>query len=138
MKEKKKTQALWKVFFMAALILVVSGILGFGQTRKVQAAPEGFVTEKGKTYYYHNGQKVKGWLNLNGKKYYFTTGQGVQLKGWARNKQGQYRYFSKGSGAMLTGFAVNSKSQYRYFTKGKGIMVTGWAQTKKRRAPLFL
>lgn len=30
----------------------------------------GFKTEKGKSYYYQNGQKVKGWLTLNGKKYF--------------------------------------------------------------------
>ena len=27
--------------------------------------------KKGKSYYYQNGQKVKGWLTLNGKKYFF-------------------------------------------------------------------
>ena len=32
------------------------------------AAKNGFKTEKGKSYYYQNGQKVKGWLTLNGKK----------------------------------------------------------------------
>ena len=137
MKENRKNQALWKAILMAALVLVCAGMVNLSQTREVKAAPEGFVTENGKTYYYHNGQKVKGWLNLNGKMYYFTTGQGVQMKGWARNKQGQYRYFTKGSGEMLTGFAVNSKNQYRYFTKGKGIMLTGWAQTQKGERRYF-
>ncbi len=38
----------------------------------VQAATKnGFKTEGGKSYYYKNGKKVKGWLTLNGKKYYF-------------------------------------------------------------------
>ena len=59
----------------------------------VQAATKnGFKTEKGKSYYYQNGQKVKGWLTLNGKKYFFNKSTGVQMKRWAKDSKGK-RYF---------------------------------------------
>lgn len=51
----------------------------------VQAATKnGFKTEGGKSYYYKNGKKVKGWLTLNRKKYYFNASTGVQVKAGQR------------------------------------------------------
>ena len=40
----------------------------------------GFVEKSGKTYYYKNGKKYTGWLNLDGKKYFFDQ-KGVMKKG---------------------------------------------------------
>ena len=61
----------------------------------VQAATKnGFKTEKGKSYYYQNGQKVKGWLTLNGKKYFFNKSTGVQMKRWAKDSKGCLLYTS--------------------------------------------
>ena len=71
--------------------------------RDVQPATKnGFRTVKGKTYYYKNGKKVKGWLTLNGKKYYFSKSTGVQAKGWVKDKKGRKRYFTSKAGVMVT------------------------------------
>lgn len=121
-----------------ALLLLAGACMWAGmRTTTVQAAPSGFTTENGKTYYYQNGQKVKGWLKLNGNLYYFSSKTGAQLKGWAKNSKGQYRYFTKSTGAMLRGWAKNSKGQYRYFTKGNGILLTGWAENAKGQRRYF-
>ena len=48
----------------------------------------GFVTINGKSYYINeDGSKQKGWLELNGKKYYFNATTGVQVKGWATERE---------------------------------------------------
>ena len=82
-------------------------------TVDAQAATTGFRTVKGKTYYYKNGKKVKGWLTLNGKKYFLNTRTGVLLKGWQRSSRGPKRYFNKKNGVMYTGMKkIGGKSYY--------------------------
>lgn len=50
----------------------ISDIAVVSETTETRAAAKnGFVKEGNKTYYYKNGNKVKGWVEANGEKYYF-------------------------------------------------------------------
>lgn len=107
----------------------------------------GFITQNGKTYYYQNNKKLKGFQKIEGKTYYFNkkgvmlTGfQEIQNKTYYFNKNGQmltglrkiskkYYYFNK-NGVMKTGFQTIKKKQY-YFNN-KGVMQTGWKTIKKK------
>ncbi|MFQ9152537.1 MAG: hypothetical protein ACLR6B_14725 [Blautia sp.] len=47
------------------------------------AGGDGFRVLNGKTYYYQNGRRVKGWLTLKGKRYYLNPKTGVLYRGLA-------------------------------------------------------
>lgn len=114
--------------FFAGLVLGMLFLtlqLVFGAAAVQAAKKNGFVTEGGKTYYYINGVKHKGWLELDGKKYYFTSGQGVMLTGWVKDSRGNRRFFHKETGVMYTGWVQYSGGK-RYFNEKSGIMKTGW------------
>lgn len=84
-KIKQKMETLGTFF---VLMFFAAGATVHTTATDVQAATKnGFKTEKGKSYYYQNGQKVKGWLTLNGKKYFFNKSTGVQMKGWAKDSR---------------------------------------------------
>ena len=86
MQNKCKKFRLWSILLL--VMLMAAGFTCHSTSRDVQAATKnGFRTVKGKTYYYKNGKKVKGWLTLNGKKYYFSKSTGVQAKGWMKDKE---------------------------------------------------
>ena len=90
MQNKCKKFRLWSILLL--VMLMAAGFTCHSTSRDVQAATKnGFRTVKGKTYYYKNGKKVKGWLTLNGKKYYFSKSTGVQAKGWVKDKKGRKR-----------------------------------------------
>ena len=90
MQNKCKKFRLWSILLL--VMLMAAGFTCHSTSRDVQAATKnGFRTVKGKTYYYKNGKKVKGWLTLNGKKYYFNKSTGVQVKGWVKDKKGRKR-----------------------------------------------
>lgn len=127
----------WLKPLLLAILLVSGCCMAVSHTAKVQAAVNGFQTVNGKTYYYRNGIRHKGWLTIGKHKYYFSMKDGAQLKGWAKNRKGQYRYFTKGSGAMATGWMTNSKGQMRYFSKKAGIMATGWLHNSKGQIRYF-
>lgn len=96
MQNKCKKFRLWSILLL--VMLMAAGFTCHSTSRDVQAATKnGFRTVKGKTYYYKNGKKVKGWLTLNGKKYYFNKSTGVQVKGWVKDKKGQKALFHKQS-----------------------------------------
>ena len=89
-KIKQKMETLGTFF---VLMFFAAGATVHTTATDVQAATKnGFKTEKGKSYYYQNGQKVKGWLTLNGKKLFFNKSTGVQMKRWAKDSKGK-RYF---------------------------------------------
>lgn len=72
-KIKQKMETLGTFF---VLMFFAAGATVHTTATDVQAATKnGFKTEKGKSYYYQNGQKVKGWLTLNGKKYFLINPQ---------------------------------------------------------------
>ena len=65
MQNKCKKFRLWSILLL--VMLMAAGFTCHSTSRDVQAATKnGFRTVKGKTYYYKNGKKVKGWLTLNG------------------------------------------------------------------------
>lgn len=85
-------------------------------------------TKKGKTYYYVDGVKQKGWQVIDGDKYYFDK-KGVMQTGWETIGNKKY-YFDK-SGAMQTSFTVIKKKTY-YFDK-KGVMKTGFVTVDSKK-----
>ena len=87
----------------------------------------GWVTDKGKTYYYDsNSQLVKGWLNLNGETFYLHPVTGVLQKGWL--KIGGNTYFAGPSkGLILKNYWVTGK-----YLQGNGVMATGLTKIGKK------
>ena len=131
MQNKCKKFRLWSILLL--VMLMAAGFTCHSTSRDVQAATKnGFRTVKGKTYYYKNGKKVKGWLTLNGKKYYFNKSTGVQVKGWVKDKKGRKRYFTSKAGVMVTGWLSNSKRQRRYFAPSTGYMKTKWLKLDRK------
>ena len=61
MQNKCKKFRLWSILLL--VMLMAAGFTCHSTSRDVQAATKnGFRTVKGKTYYYKNGKKVKGWI----------------------------------------------------------------------------
>ena len=89
---------------------------------------DGFITKSGKTYYYKNNKKLKGFQKIEGKTYYFDK-KGVMLTGFQTINRKNY-YFNK-TGVMLTGLRKINKKTY-YFNK-KGIMQTGFQTVKSQK-----
>ena len=104
----------WIAAIFLGVMLFAAGFAFQASTVDAQAATTGFRTVKGKTYYYKNGKKVKGWLTLKGKKYFLNTRTGVLLKGWQRSSRGPKRYFNKKNGVMYTGMKKIG-GKYYYF-----------------------
>lgn len=130
----KQKWKLWGLFLI--LMFFAAGATVHTTVTDVQAATKnGFKTEGGKSYYYKNGKKVKGWLTLNRKKYYFNASTGVQVKGWAKDSKGK-RYFYNANGAkgyMATGWLTDSKKNTRYFNPSTGYMTTKWATISNKK-----
>lgn len=134
MRKLSRKWKLWGLFFV--LMFFAAGATVHTTATDVQAATKnGFKTEKGKSYYYQNGQKVKGWLTLNGKKYFFNKSTGVQMKRWAKDSKGK-RYFYNVNGVkgyMATGWLTDSKNNTRYFNPTSGYMTTKWATISNKK-----
>ena len=134
MRKLSKKWKLWGLFLI--LMFFAAGATVHTTVTDVQAATKhGFKTEGGKSYYYKNGKKVKGWLTLNRKKYYFNASTGVQVKGWAKDSKGK-RYFYNANGAkgyMATGWLTDSKKNTRYFNPSTGYMTTKWATISNKK-----
>ena len=133
----RKLSRKWKIWgLFLILMFFAAGATVHTTATDVQAATKnGFKTEGGKSYYYKNGKKVKGWLTLNGKKYYFNASTGVQVKGWAKDRKGK-RYFYNANGVkgyMATGWLTDSKKNTRYFNPSTGYMTTRWATISKKK-----
>ena len=61
MRKLSKKWKLWGIFLI--LMFFAAGATVHTTATDVQAATKnGFKTENGKSYYYKNGKKVKGWL----------------------------------------------------------------------------
>lgn len=120
----------WIVAIFLGVMLFAAGFAVQATTVDAQAATTGFRTVKGKTYYYKNGKKVKGWITLKGKKYFLNTKTGVLLKGWQRTSKGPKRYFNTKTGAMYTGMKkVGGK--YYYFDTKTGYTRSGFVKAAK-------
>ncbi len=81
----------------------------------------GWEVENGLWYYYANGTKQTGWVNIGGV-YYYMDANGVMQTGWV-NDGGTYYYMSA-SGAMAIGW-VNDGGTY-YYMNASGAMAIGW------------
>ena len=128
-KDMKKVRKSWKFWgILLGLLIFAAGFTVQATTVETKAATTGFRTIRGKTYYYENGKRVKGWLTLGGKKYYLNARTGVLYKGWYKLSNGKRRYFDPKTGAMKTG--LQKIGSYRYYFDGK----TGWAQSGFLRA----
>lgn len=102
----------------------------------------GWVTDKGKTYYYdaRTHLPIKGWLNVDGKTYYMDPVTGVLKKGWLKiggktyyagpkkgvvlKKQWVSGKYLQSDGSMATGWTTVGKKTYFFTTAGK--RRTGW------------
>lgn len=154
----EKGRRRWKFWgLLLVLMLFTAGFAVRSTAAEVQAASNGFRTVRGKTYYYKNGKKVKGWITLKGKKYYLNRKTGVLKKGWLTSK-GRKRYFDPKTGAMKTGlkkisgkyyyfnskdgwaksgFVTSKKGTTRYFAPKTYKMVTGWMKNSKKQKWYF-
>ena len=83
----------------------------------------GWKMENGIWYYYADGVKKTGWLQL-GNTWYYLNSDGSMQTGWL--KLGDTWYYLTSSGAMATGW-VKDGNTYYYFNQS-GAMVTGWLQ----------
>ena len=81
----------------------------------------GWIIDQGHKYYYENGKKVTGWLQLNNKWYYLNA-KGIMQTGWLQlnNKW----YYLNELGEMQTGWlTLNGKT---YYLNPSGKMHSGW------------
>ncbi|MBU5480468.1 N-acetylmuramoyl-L-alanine amidase family protein [Blautia sp. MSJ-19] len=149
----------WVFGIFLGIMLFAAGFAFQSTTVETQAATTGFRTVSGKTYYYKNGKKVKGWLTLGGKKYFLNTKTGVLLKGWQKSSKGPKRYFDSRTGVMYTGMKkIGGKYYYfdyktgysksgfvkaangtvvRYFSPSTYTMATGWMTNSKNQKWYF-
>ncbi len=146
-------------FLLMFLAFAAAGSIALVSTETVEAATNnGFVTTNGKTYYYVNGTKVKGWKTLNGKKYFFNKSTGVQVQGWLtyggkkyylyksttpskryaatgwmKDSSGNKRYFDS-NGVMIAGKFYSISGKIYYFSPGTGIMKKNcWITSSKNK-----
>ena len=80
-----------------------------------EATTQGWTYEGGKWYYYKNGTKVTGWLNLGGDRYYLDQ-SGVMQTGWVmvNNKW----FYLDTSGVMVTGVVTIDGVHYEFDDNG--------------------
>ncbi len=103
---------------------IVKGIAEYGNLKK--EAKDGWVTENGNTYYYKDGEKVKGWFDDGkGTYWYFDKDTGIMRKGWLDDGKGNHWYFDKTSGQMKKGWFSDGKGATWYFSKTSGQMLKG-------------
>ncbi len=131
--QKTVRRGYWKKIWILSLCLLAAA--AFLPTAKVEAAVNGFRVQNGAGYYYKNGVKQTGWINLSGKKYYFQS-NGKQLVGWQKDSYGKnIRFFYNKPGAegyMATGFMKDNKKNYYYFNPKNGMITRGWLEIDGR------
>lgn len=86
-------------------------------TSERTATKNGFVAENGKVYYYQNGQKIKGWLELDGKKYYLLNDYS-QAKNMWRTINGKTYYFGADGDMVKGGFKEIDGKIYYFYSDG--------------------
>ena len=150
----------WKVWgLLLGLMLFAAGFAMQSTAVETQAAPRnGFRTVAGKTYYYKNGRKMKGWITVGRNKYYMNKRTGAAYKGWYKIRGNRVRYFDPKTGALKRGLTkVKGKSYYfdlktgwaksgflrakngntRYFSPTNHVMATGWMRNTKKQKWYF-
>ena len=85
----------------------ISDIAVVSETTETRAAAKnGFVKEGNKTYYYKNGNKVKGWVEANGEKYYFMNN--FEMAQSRYRTIGEVDYFFKADGTLAANEVVKT------------------------------
>ena len=113
------------------------------------SAKSGWVTVKGKKYYYKQNVKVKGYQTIDNKIYYFAFSNGSLRKGWQKTSNGLF--YSKKNGEVARGWTtIKGKKYYfntnypynayvgnqtingnKYYFYYSGVLRTGWQKTSK-------
>lgn len=81
----------------------------------------GLATENGKTYYYKNGEKYKGWKKISGKYYYFSASSGAMLKSKLVKVNGEIYYVDKKGVRVTKKLVTKSKKTYYFGSDGKAV-----------------
>jgi glucan-binding YG repeat protein/lipoprotein-anchoring transpeptidase ErfK/SrfK len=82
---------------------------------------DGWKTESGAVYYYKNGQKQKGWLQLNGKKYYLDSQTGVRKTKELFQTEKGFSY-AQADGTILSGGKKKGDDGNLYLVSSDGIL----------------
>lgn len=100
-------------------------------TEPVQTEPlSGWTLENGKQYYYAEGVKQIGWLQVDGNTYFLGL-DGALRSGWLVSDGKSYYLDPERSGAAHTGW-LEAEGQYYYFDTD-GVMKTGWLELDGQR-----
>lgn len=107
-----------------ALALLMSWGITKTMLSEAEAEPlQGFIKDGGFTYYYEDGEMLKGLQTIEGKTYYFRLGSGTMAKGW-QYIEGKWRYFRTNSGTMAKGWQYIDGNWY-YLRTNSGTRVHG-------------
>ena len=112
-----------KKIMIAGIVLMLA--LLFFHVEAYAAHEDGWAQEDGQTFYYQNGEKVKGWQTIDGAKYYFKKATGVMVTGIV-SIENQF-YFFDADGKNQTGWQIIDGSHY-YFDPEEGYMYTSTAE----------
>ncbi len=91
-------------------------------------AQNGWVKDGNKWFYYKDGTKQSGWVDVNGKKYYMSAVSADRHMITGLATIGGSKYYFGGSGAMQTGWKTIDGAWYYFNTSGT--MQSGWQQLK--------
>ncbi|MGW8114226.1 C39 family peptidase [Caproicibacterium sp. NSD3] len=82
---------------------------------------DGWVTENGAVYYYKNGEKQKGWLQLDGKQYYLDSETGVRKTSKLFQTEKGFSY-AQADGTILSGGKQKGDDGNLYLASSDGIL----------------
>ncbi|CAB1238919.1 putative Lysozyme [Ruminococcaceae bacterium BL-4] len=101
----------------------VGGTTSSKESLQTVAPPvsDGWKTESGGVYYYKNGQKQKGWLQLNGKKYYLDSQTGVRKTKELFQTEKGFSY-AQADGTILSGGKKKGDDGNLYLVSSDGIL----------------
>lgn len=124
--------------FSAAAVLMIAGcahLPASPQDTSATAPPQtqplaGWREEASKTYYYTDGVRHIGWLQLEGKTYFLGM-DGALRSGWIQADGKQYYLDPETGGAAHTGWLEEEGK--RYYFGADGIMRTGWLDLEGQR-----
>lgn len=99
----------------------ISDIAVVSETTETRAeAKNGFVKEGNKTFYYKNGNKVKGWVEANGEKYYFMNS--FEMAQSRYRTIGGVDYYFKADGTLAANEVVKTTDGiFRFDANGKKV-----------------
>jgi GH25 family lysozyme M1 (1,4-beta-N-acetylmuramidase)/glucan-binding YG repeat protein len=82
---------------------------------------DGWVTETGAIYYYKNGEKQKGWLQLDGKQYYLDSQTGARKTSELFQTEKGFSY-AQADGTILSGGKKKGDNGNLYLASSDGIL----------------